>query len=107
MKVRQLATATYFIDKFVFRAGYDEETDSVGCSLLRSEHIELKSPNIVKFDFLGKGSIRYKKTVEVDRQVYKNLQIFKKDKDKKDKLFNEINASNIFRYLVEFFYKFI
>ena len=44
MRVRQRATALYFIDKLALRAGNekDEDTaDTVGCCSLRVEHIKL------------------------------------------------------------------
>ncbi|KAK6464565.1 DNA topoisomerase I [Scheffersomyces coipomensis] len=97
MQDRQLASATYLIDKFALRAGGekgDDEADTVGCCSLRFEHITLKPPNIVVFDFLGKDSIRYYQEVEVDKQVFKNLRIFKKSpKGPGDDLFDRINPS--------------
>ena len=95
---RQRVTVLYFIDRLVLRIGYD----IVGCCQLRSEHIKLESPNVVKFNFLGKDSIRYQNKVEVDDQVYKNLQIFKENKSEKDQLFDKVKVS-IFRHLVKFF----
>ncbi|CDK26078.1 unnamed protein product [Kuraishia capsulata CBS 1993] len=81
MLERQMAVATYLIDVFALRAGgekSDEEADTVGCCSLRFEHVFLKPPNVVVFDFLGKDSIRFYQEVEVDKQVFKNLKIFKK-----------------------------
>lgn len=78
---RQMAVATYLIDVFALRAGgekSDEEADTVGCCSLRYEHVTLKPPNTVIFDFLGKDSIRFYQEVEVDQQVFKNLKIFKR-----------------------------
>ena len=78
---RQMAVATYLIDVFALRAGgekTEDEADTVGCCSLRYEHVTLKPPNTVIFDFLGKDSIRYYQEVEVDAQVFKNLKIFKR-----------------------------
>lgn len=95
MQDRQMATATYLIDVFALRAGGEkgeDEADTVGCCSLRYEHISLKPPNTVIFDFLGKDSIRFYQEVEVDRQVFKNLKIFKKPpKDIGDQLFDRID----------------
>lgn len=95
MQNRQLATATYLIDIFALRAGGekgDDEADTVGCCSLRFEHITLKPPNKVIFDFLGKDSIRFYQEVEVDKQVFKNLRIFKKPpKQPGDALFDRIS----------------
>lgn len=94
---RQIATATYLIDVFALRAGGekgDDEADTVGCCSLRYEHVTLKPPNTVIFDFLGKDSIRYYQEVEVDRQVFKNLRIFKKSpKRPGDDLFDRITPA--------------
>lgn len=101
MQNRQIATATYLIDKFALRAGGekgDDEADTVGCCSLRYEHVTLKPPNIVIFDFLGKDSIRFYQEVEVDKQVFKNLRIFKKaPKQPGDNLFDRINPTIVNR----------
>jgi DNA topoisomerase-1 len=96
MATRQLATCLYFIDKLALRAGNEkgeDEADTVGCCSLRFEHLTLEPPNKVIFDFLGKDSIRYVNTVEVDAQVFKNLKIFKKaPKGEGDDLFDRVNV---------------
>ncbi|KAJ3273236.1 DNA topoisomerase 1 [Borealophlyctis nickersoniae] len=99
MVVRQIATALYFIDRLALRAGNekgDDEADTVGCCSLRVEHITLKAPNTVIFDFLGKDSIRYYNEVEVSEKVYKNLKLFSKPpKDKDDTLFDRLTTSSV------------
>lgn len=97
MQDRQMSTATYLIDIFALRAGGEkgeDEADTVGCCSLRYEHVTLKPPSKVIFDFLGKDSIRFYQEVEVDKQVFKNLKIFKKHpKQPGDNLFDRINPS--------------
>ena len=81
MANRQRATAMYLIDEFALRAGNekgDDEAETVGCCSLKFEHITLRPPNTVIFDFLGKDSIRFYDEVKVTDQVFKNLKIFKK-----------------------------
>lgn len=99
MANRQRATAVYLIDKFALRAGNekgDDEADTVGCCSLKFEHVTLKPPNTVIFDFLGKDSIRFYDEVEVDTQVFKNLKIFKKaPKAEGDEIFDRLNVSGI------------
>jgi DNA topoisomerase-1 len=89
----------YLIDRFALRAGNEkgeDEADTVGCCSLRFEHITLEPPNKVTFDFLGKDSIRYLNTVEVDPQVFKNLKIFKRPpKNEGDMLFDRINVRHL------------
>ncbi|KAL6453996.1 TOP1 DNA topoisomerase 1 [Candida maltosa Xu316] len=103
MQDRQMATAMYLIDVFALRAGGekgDDEADTVGCCSLRYEHVTLKPPNKVIFDFLGKDSIRFYQEVEVDRQVFKNLRIFKKaPKVPGDDLFDRISPSMVNKQL--------
>lgn len=97
MANRQRATAVYLIDKFALRAGNekgDDEADTVGCCSLKYEHVTLKPPNIVIFDFLGKDSIRFYDEVEVEPQVFKNLKIFKKEpKMVGDEIFDRLKVS--------------
>ena len=90
------ATAMYFIDRLALRAGNEkgeDEADTVGCCSLRCEHVTLEPPNFVVFDFLGKDSIRYYNRVEVDAQIFKNIRIFKDNKNDDDSLFDRVNVS--------------
>jgi DNA topoisomerase-1 len=90
------ATAMYFIDVLALRAGNEkgeDEADTVGCCSLRCEHVTLEPPNYVIFDFLGKDSIRYYNKVTVDEQVFKNIKIFKRDKNDSHGLFDRVNVS--------------
>ena len=51
--------------------------------------------NVVEFDFLGKDSIRYYNAVPVEKQVFKNLSLFMRDKAAGDDLFDRLNVSGI------------
>lgn len=97
MADRQRATAVYFIDRFALRVGNEkgeDEADTVGCCSLRYEHVTLKEPNLVTFDFLGKDSIRfYQPDKEVTPQVFKNLKLFKKSSEEGADLFDRISVS--------------
>lgn len=103
MANRQRATAVYLIDKFALRAGNekgDDEADTVGCCSLKYEHVTLKPPNIVIFDFLGKDSIRFYDEVEVEPQVFKNLKIFKKaPKGVGDEIFDRLKTDALNKHL--------
>ncbi|CAG8479833.1 7741_t:CDS:10 [Acaulospora morrowiae] len=104
---RQMATVIYLIDRLALRAGNEKDTkheaDTVGCCSLRVEHIKLKPPNVVTFDFLGKDSIRYQNTVEVEETVFKNLKIFMKGKNpKKDFLFDRVTTTDLNKHLSEY-----
>ena len=103
LKNRQLATSLYLIDNLALRVGGSkdtkEEADTVGVTSLRVEHITLLEDNKIKLDFLGKDSVRYCKKVAVHLQIYKNLQEFTRNKNKKDELFELITSSSINEYL--------
>lgn len=103
MVERQKAVAVYLIDVFALRAGgekSEEEADTVGCCSLRYEHITLKPPNTVIFDFLGKDSIRFYQEVQVDPKVFKNLALFKKPpKQPGHQLFDRLDPSLLNKFL--------
>lgn len=104
-KIKQTATALYFIDNFALRVGNeksDDEADTVGVTSLRVEHITLLDSNNVKLDFLGKDSVRYNKVLTVSQDIYDNLQEFMKDKGKNEEIFDKINSSDINKYLQSF-----
>ncbi|NP_001182621.1 topoisomerase (DNA) I, gene 2 [Xenopus tropicalis] len=108
MKVRQRAVALYFIDKLALRAGNEKEegetADTVGCCSLRVEHIKLYpeldgDKYVVEFDFLGKDSIRYYNKVPVEKQVFKNLQLFMENKQEGDDLFDRLSTPLLNKHL--------
>ena len=104
MRIRQRATALYFIDRLALRAGNEKDTDeaadTVGCCSLRCEHVTLHDEldgkkYVVEFDFLGKDSIRYQNQVPVEKKVFKNLKKFIEGKDGSDDLFDRLNTSTL------------
>lgn len=104
MADRQRATAVYLIDKFALRAGNEKdaenEAETVGCCSLKYEHVTLREPNTVIFDFLGKDSIRFYDEVTVDRQVFKNLRVFKKaPKREGDDIFDRLTTTQLNKHL--------
>jgi DNA topoisomerase-1 len=101
-EVRQRATAMYLIDRLALRAGNEkgeDEADTVGCCSLRYEHITLEPDNILHFDFLGKDSIRYENSVQVEPQVYKNIKIFKKQVGEGQMIFDRLTTSGLNKHL--------
>lgn len=104
MADRQRATAIFLIDKLALRAGNEKDTENeaetVGCCSLKYEHITLREPDTVIFDFLGKDSIRYYDEVKVERQVFKNLKMFKKPpKGEGDDVFDRLTTSSLNKHL--------
>jgi len=73
----KIATVCYLIDKLKLRVGDEkdkDEVDTVGATTLRPQHIKIMGNGLVKFDFLGKDSVRWRKEVELPRPVVDNLQ---------------------------------
>lgn len=105
IKVKQIATALYFIEKFALRVGNEkgtDEADTVGVTSLRVEHIDLLEDGIIKLDFFGKDSVRYLNKVRVDPIVLENIKEFIKGKDSSDKIFDRISTSELNKYLQDF-----
>eukprot|EP00249_Psilotum_nudum_P024552 c29215_g1_i4 orf=294-2537(+) len=102
--VRQIAVATYLIDRLALRAGNekdDDEADTVGCCSLKVEHVTLVPPRSLEFDFLGKDSIRYFNTVQVEEPVYKAIGEFKKSKKPGQDLFDKLDTNKLNSHLKE------
>lgn len=106
LKIKQMATALYFIDNLALRVGgkkdSKEQADTVGVTSLRVEHITFLDSNTIKLDFLGKDSIRYCQKVQVSKEVYQNLTEFVTNKDKKKDLFDLVDSKLLNNYLENF-----
>src|SRR5438132_5862391 len=104
VKVRKLATVSYLIDNLAMRVGdekEEDEADTVGASTLRVEHVKFP-PNDVEFDFLGKDSVRWQKTLKVDgtdSPIRRNLQEFVSNKKPEDLVFDGITSAHVNRIL--------
>ena len=94
----QIGVCTYLIDKLALRVGNEkgeDEADTVGCCSLRCEHVRFEGDNKITFDFLGKDSMRYLNTVEVEPVVYRLLEKFTSGKQPGDDIFDSVNASKL------------
>lgn len=101
-ETRQIAVATYLIDRLALRAGNEkdeDEADTVGCCSLKVEHVTLVPPSSLQFDFLGKDSIRYFNTVEVEPKVYEAVGTFQKGKRKDADLFDKLDTTKLNTHL--------
>jgi len=96
LTIRQRATALWIIDHLALRVGNekgDDQADTVGCCSLRVEHLQLKSPKTITFDFLGKDSMRYQNTVEVDKRVFENMKQFCDGKTPDSDVFEKLTTT--------------
>ncbi len=106
---RKIATVCYLIYKLAMRVGDEkdpDEADTIGASTLRVEH--LKFPNIngklqIEFNFLGKDSVPWQKTLEIStpdtKALYENLLFFMKGKGSRDEIFEDITSSKVNNFL--------
>jgi DNA topoisomerase-1 len=100
MKQRMVATTCFLIHKLAMRVGDEkdpDEADTVGASTLRVEHVKLNG-RAIEFDFLGKDSVRWQKSVDLDGRdqvVYRNIQEFIKGKKPTDLIFSDITSRSV------------
>ncbi|KAL6212863.1 hypothetical protein ACLB2K_018078 [Fragaria x ananassa] len=57
------------------------------------QNVKAIAPNQLEFDFLGKDSIRYHQTHQVDLPVYNAIKQFQKGKSSSDKLFDQLDTT--------------
>jgi DNA topoisomerase-1 len=83
-----------------------DEADTVGASTLRVEHInfpEKDNKKFIELNFLGKDSVPWQKTLEINSEdtkgLYHNIQLFMKDKGHNSEIFDNINSSKVNAFL--------
>ncbi|MGC2574236.1 MAG: DNA topoisomerase I [Candidatus Nitrosopolaris sp.] len=106
---KKIATVCYLIFKLAMRVGDEkdpEESDTVGASTLRVEHIkfpEIDGHNFIEFNFLGKDSVPWQKTLLVDsedtRGLYNNLKLFMNGKLPGTQIFDGITSNKVNAFL--------
>lgn len=100
---RKIATVCYLIDNLKMRVGDEkdeDEADTVGATTLRSEHMKISEDGEVTFDFLGKDSVRWLKTIKPPHQVVENLKEVKGTK-RRSLLFEGIRSEKVNAFLDE------
>lgn len=106
---KKIATVCYLIFKLAMRVGDEkdpDEADTVGASTLRVEHIkfpEKDGKQFIEFNFLGKDSVPWQKTLEVNSQdtrgLYNNLKLFMNGKEQNSPIFDKITSSKVNMFL--------
>ena len=106
---KKIATVCYLIFKLAMRVGDEkdpEEADTAGASTLRVEHIKFPqqdSKTFIEFNFLGKDSVPWQKTLEVNskdtRSLYENLLFFMKGKQIGSQIFDGITSEKVNTFL--------
>ena len=102
-KDRKIATVCYLIDEVGMRVGDEkdeDEADTVGATTLRVEHIRRLDDQAVEFDFLGKDSVRWLKTMKSpDPTLVANIKKFTAGKRPDDLIFEGINSTHVNAFL--------
>jgi DNA topoisomerase-1 len=104
IKIKQLATALFLIDKLAIRVGNEkstDEADTVGVTTLRVEHIVLDD-NKLELDFLGKDSVPYHNSIIVEDLIRDNIKSFMEGKNKDEQIFDKISSLDMNNYLQTF-----
>jgi DNA topoisomerase-1 len=106
---KKIATVCYLIFKLAMRVGDEkdpEEADTVGASTLRVEHIKFPNKDgkqFIEFNFLGKDSVPWQKTLEVNsedtRGLHHNLRLFMNGKDIGSHIFDGITSGKVNAFL--------
>ena len=102
-KVRRISTVCWLIYRTAMRVGDEkdpDEADTVGATTLRKEHVTLTS-DAIKFDFLGKDSVRWQETVPAvgdDKQFHENLGELTLKIKSSDEIFGNITSRDVNEY---------
>ena len=103
------ATVAYLIFRLAMRVGDEkdpDEADTVGASTLRLEHIKFKNEGgkeFIEFNFLGKDSVPWQKSLDIDsdetRALASSLKKFMQGKKPGDQIFDGINSRKVNAFL--------
>jgi len=97
----KIATVCWLILTLNMRVGDEKdlgEADTVGAITLRPEHIRVEGDTL-HFDFLGKDSVRWEKSVKAPYTVIKNIE--ECTKTCKEYLFEGVNSKKVTKFLSE------
>lgn len=98
---RKVATVSWLILKPNMRVGDEkdpDEADTVGAITLRPEHIKIEG-DVIHFDFLGKDSVRWVKSVKAPASAIRNIEEF--SSKSKEYLFEGVDSKKVSRFLSE------
>lgn len=101
-RVRQRATALWLIDRLALRIGDEKaepDADTVGCCSLRVAHVKLRAPSALTLDFVGKDSLRYFNTLNIDARVWSHLAALVAGKQGADPLFDALDSVGLAAYM--------
>ena len=98
---RKIATVCWLIFALNLRVGDEKdpgEADTVGAITLRPEHIKIDG-NVLHFDFLGKDSVKWVKSINASPILISNIEHY--SKTCKEYLFEGLDSKKVSRFLSE------
>lgn len=99
----KIATVCYLIFNLNLRVGDEkdkDEAETVGAITLRPKNLKFsQTSNTVDFNFLGKDSVEWKKSLSCDQQAFFNLQYW--SSTCKNYLFEGITSKDVTKFLQE------
>lgn len=102
---RRIAMVCYLIDLLKIRVGDEkdpDETDTVGSSTLRPEHVRFNGDGSVTFDFLGKDAIPHIFRVRLPERVSRGLKDFVEEaRQLRTTIFNGVDSKRVSAFLDE------
>jgi len=102
-KERKIATVCYLIDEVGMRVGDEkdeDEADTVGATTLRVEHVKRLDDQAIEFDFLGKDSVRWLKTLRSpDPALVANMRKFTTGRKPDAQIFEGVNSGRVNAFL--------
>lgn len=102
IKKRKIATVCYLIDALSMRVGDEkdeDEADTVGATTLAPKNITICPNNLVKFNFIGKDYVEWKKEVVLPDNILNNLKEF--IANTKSFVFDGIRSEDVNTFLSE------
>jgi DNA topoisomerase-1 len=109
LKEKKIATVCYLITRLAMRVGDEkdrDEADTVGASTLRVEHLRfpvLQGVQSIEFNFLGKDSVPWQKSLEIKSHdteaLLENIKLFMKGKERNAQIFDGITSAKVNSFL--------
>jgi DNA topoisomerase I len=109
LKEKKIATVCYLITRLAMRVGDEkdrDEVDTVGASTLRVEHLRfpvLQGVQSIEFNFLGKDSVPWQKSLEIKSHdteaLLENIKLFMKGKERNAQIFDGITSAKVNSFL--------
>lgn len=100
---RQLATAVYLLDVLAIRPGTEkdesQEAGTLGLTTLKCENVEFFQDNYITVNFIGKSSIKFEKSIQLEKVAFNNLYKQCQNVPRSNQLFPRVTPSSLNGYL--------